>query len=108
MAKYIRYIHLKQLVMVRITPDETKNYRLLDHEYFSRRGMREAIAYTLTPDTDNPGWEIVTYYGAAWVDPTNIPHSPHYIYILVNPSVPGICKIGFTTTTVYDRVKQIN
>ena len=48
MAKYIRYIHLKQLAMVRITPDETKNYRLLDHEYFSHRGMREAIAYTLT------------------------------------------------------------
>jgi hypothetical protein len=30
------------------------------------------------------------------------------IYILVNPSVPNICKIGFTTTSVYQRVKEIN
>lgn len=23
---------------------------------------RKAIAFTLTPDNDNPGWELVTYY----------------------------------------------
>jgi hypothetical protein len=33
---------------------------------------------------------------------------PEYVYILVNPSVPGICKSGFTTTTVYQRVSEIN
>ena len=66
------------------------------------------MIFTLTPIPDEPGWEQVTYYGASWVDPTSIPQNPHYIYILVNPSVPGICKIGFTTTTVYQRVKEIN
>lgn len=94
--------------MIQISHTEAKQYRLLDHDYISRHGMREVVAYTLTPDTQNPGWELVTYYGRAWVDSTRIPHSPHYIYILVNPSVPGICKIGFTTTTVYQRVKEIN
>ena len=91
-----------------ITQQEAKQYRLLDHEYIRRHGMREVIAFTLTPIPNEPGWDQVTYYGASWVDPTKIPHRPHYIYILVNPSIPGICKIGYTKTTVYDRVRQIN
>lgn len=91
-----------------ITQQEAKQYRLLDHDFIRRHGMRQVIAFTLTPITNEPGWEQVTYYGASWVDPTNIPQRPHYIYVLVNPSIPGICKIGYTTTTVYDRVKQIN
>jgi hypothetical protein len=91
-----------------ITQEETKKYRLIDHNYIRRKGMREVIAYTLTPIPDEPGWEQVTYYGASWVDPTGIPQRPHYIYILVNASTPGICKIGYTTTTVYQRVNEIN
>jgi hypothetical protein len=93
-----------------ITQEETKQYRLLDHDYLSRHGMRHVTAFTLTSISDEPGWEAVTYYGKRYVDPLTDanPNKPHYIYILVNPSVPGICKIGFTTTTVYDRVKQIN
>jgi hypothetical protein len=70
--------------------------------------MRQAIAFTLTSIDNEPGWESVTYYGASWVDPTQVPQHPHYVYILVNPSIPGICKIGYTTTTVYDRTRQIN
>ncbi len=31
-----------------------------------------------------------------------------YPSFLSNPSIPGICKIGYTTTTVYQRVKEIN
>lgn len=91
-----------------ITPEETKLYRLLDDDYIYRHGITQAIAYSLSPDLSNPGWETVTYYGASWVDPTNVPQSPHYIYVLVNPSVPGICKIGYTTTSVYQRVREIN
>jgi len=82
--------------MKRITQQEASQYRLLDHDFIRRHGMRQVIAFTLTPIHDEPGWEEVTYYGASWVDPTNIPQRPHYIYILVNPSVPGICKIGYT------------
>ena len=93
--------------MKRITHDEAKLYRSLSSSEI-RHNMRRAIAYTLTPIPDNPKWDEITYYGASWIDPTNTPQHPHYIYILVNPSIPGICKIGFTTTTVYDRVKQIN
>lgn len=94
--------------MKRITQEEAKNYRLLDDYYLKKRGLREAIAYTLTPIPNEPNGSIVTYYGASWVDPTGIPQHPHYIYVLVNPSIPGICKIGYTKTTVYQRVKEIN
>jgi hypothetical protein len=93
--------------MKRITHDEAKQYLPLSSSD-TRYSMRRAIAYTLTPIPNDPGWEEITYYGVSWIDPTNTPQHPHYIYILVNPSIPGICKIGFTTTTVYDRVKQIN
>lgn len=93
--------------MKQLTHDEARKYRKLSESEI-RHNMRRAIAYALTPVPDSPGWDEITYYGASWVDPTNIPQHPHYIYVLVNPSIPGICKIGFTTTTVYDRVKQIN
>jgi hypothetical protein len=93
--------------MKRITHDEAKQYLPLSSSDI-RHSMRRVIAYTLTPIQNDPGWEEITYYGVSWIDPTNTPQHPHYIYILVNPSIPGICKIGFTTTTVYDRVKQIN
>ena len=96
--------------MKRITQDEVKNYRVLTHEYLRRNGMHNVVAFTLTPIPDEPGWEKATYYGKRFIDPLSDdnPNRPHYIYILVNPSVPGICKIGYTTTTVYQRVKEIN
>ena len=94
--------------MKRITQQEAQQYRKLDPQVTFKYSMREAIAYTLTPDTNNPGWDEITYYGTSWIDPTNTPQNPHYIYILVNPSVPGVSKIGYTTTTVYDRTRQIN
>ena len=94
--------------MKRLTHDEAKLYRPLNPEIDFKYHMKSAIAYTLTPDQNNPGWEEITYYGAAWVDPTNTPQHPHYVYVLCNPSMPCICKIGYTTTTVYDRVRQLN
>jgi hypothetical protein len=111
---YVTYLYISIIrqyknsqIMKHLTLDDAKQYRPLSSSDM-RYNMRRAIAYTLTPIQDDPGWEEITYYGASWIDPTNTPQHPHYIYILVNPSIPGICKIGFTTTTVYDRVKQIN
>ena len=94
--------------MEQLTHDEAKKYRKLDTERDLHRSMYHAIAYTLTPIPDSPGWEEITYYSYALLDPTDTIKKPEYVYILVNPSVPGICKIGFTTTTVYQRVGEIN
>ena len=99
-------------MMKRITPDEAKEYRPLQSGYLSynSHNVHHVIAFTLTPIDGEPGWEKVTYYGKKYIDPIkdDKPNPVHYVYILINPSVPGICKIGKTTTTVYDRVKQIN
>jgi hypothetical protein len=96
--------------MKRITQEETKNYRPLQQGYLNRNGMYHAAAFTLTPIPNEPGWEQVTYYGKRFVDPLRDDSSnrPHYVYVLINPSIPGICKIGYTTTTIYQRVNEIN
>ncbi len=33
--------------------------------------------------------------------------NPEYVYVLVNKKMPGICKIGMTTTSVNQRVKEM-
>lgn len=46
--------------MKRISEDEVLNYIPL--ETGDPLFARKALAFTLTPDVDNPGWELVTYY----------------------------------------------
>jgi len=92
--------------MERITEAETKFYRKLDSKVDFMYNMKQATAFTLTTGED--GWDNVTYYGEPWIDPTESVYKPHYVYVLVNPSFPGVCKIGYTTKTVYERCRQIN
>ena len=69
-----------------------------------------AVAYTLTPskEPEYEGWEDVTYYGESIFDASGAIRNPEWVYVLVNRSVPGICKIGMTTTSVRQRVAEIN
>lgn len=92
--------------MVRINAEETKRYRKLPKD--DPRTVSQAVAFTLTPIEDEPGWEEVTYYGEGMINPSNAISKPEYVYVLVNKSVPGICKIGMTTTSVAQRTKEIN
>lgn len=94
--------------MIRISDEEVHKYRPLDPEKDFRYGMRSAIAFTVTKEESEEYYEEVRYFGEAYTDPTNTSHKSHYVYVLVNPGVAGICKIGFTTTSVTERVKSIN
>jgi len=95
-----------------ITPEEAKGYRKLIPEVDLSEHMRMATAYTREPDPEGSKFDIVTYYGdirGGLVDETSGDFTnPHYVYILTNPSIPGIVKIGFTERTVLDRLKEIN
>jgi hypothetical protein len=51
--------------MKRITQQEAQQYRELNPQISFKYSMREVVAYTLTPDTNNPGWDEITYYGAS-------------------------------------------
>jgi len=94
--------------MKRITPEEAHYYVRLDEP--DPYKMRKAVAYTLTPSLEPgfEGWEDVTYYSEGIIDPTLSIKKPEWVYVLVNKSIPGICKIGMTTTSVSQRVKEIN
>ena len=94
--------------MKRITTNETKGYRQLDTENVP--SLSQAVAFTLTPCTEEgyEGWEDVTYYAEGMQDPSFATRRPEYVYVLVNSGMPGICKIGMTTTSVNQRVHEIN
>jgi hypothetical protein len=94
--------------MKRISPDLTHFYIKLEPSDPYR--CRKSVAFTLTPskEPEFKGWEDVTYYGEGILDPTLSIRKPEWVYVLVNKSMPGICKIGMTTTSVGQRVKEIN
>jgi hypothetical protein len=87
----------------RITQEESKYYVKLDQGC-----VNMSVAYTLTPTEGKPGWDDVTYYGESIFDSSGAIRKPEWVYVLVNKSVPGVCKIGMTTTTVTQRANEIN
>jgi hypothetical protein len=94
--------------MKHITPEEAHYYvKLKSGDPYI---CRKAVAFTLTPskEPEYKGWEDVTYYGEGILDPSFSIQKPEWVYVLVNKSIPGICKIGMTTTSVSQRVKEIN
>lgn len=91
--------------MIRLDDSNKNQYRKLDSKNLVY-SMNQVVGFTL--QDLGGGWEEVTYYGEAFIDPTNGVVKPQYVYIMVNASVPGICKIGFTTTSVYQRAREIS
>jgi hypothetical protein len=101
---------MDNIVMKEITSGEAKNYRKFNN--IDLYSMHLVTAFSKHKDpNDDPKWDYITYYGDIRVGSFNndgeLIH-PHYIYILTNPSVPGIIKIGHTTRNVYERLKEIN
>ena len=94
-----------------VTPEESRFYVTVDRDDPQR--WTKAVAYTLLPTRDprliaEGGWEDFVYLGAGITDPSYSTKPSEWVYVLVNKGVPGVCKIGMTTTTVTQRVKEIN
>lgn len=93
--------------MKQITPEEAKNYRKLNPSIDFLHGMHMATAFTREKEPDTQ-WEVITYYSDIRTSAVDHSDNFHYVYVLTNPSIPGIVKIGFTERTAYERLKEIN
>ena len=93
----------------RITPEQAHYYQpLISNRYTPEKLCEKAIAFTLTPDPNDPRWEIVTYYEDSPFAQDGSLTPTEFIYVLVNSSCPGIVKIGMTTRDVDTRAKEIS
>ena len=75
--------------------------------------LDNAKYFTITPTIDSQkaseGWESVTYYSdkkRTYQIPTNVPNA-QWVYVLSNPSMPGLLKIGYSKNNPHKRVKQL-
>ena len=66
--------------------------------------------FTLTPDPNDPEWELVTYYTARKHDLyQNLQlEGDSWVYVLTNKTMPGLVKIGYTNRNPNKRAKQIS
>jgi len=93
--------------MKRITIEEAKQYISCEDDYTSK-GIDNAAFFTLTPKED--GWEKVTYYTARKLSMYANRDGDYdsWVYILSNPTQPGLLKIGYTKNTPDERARQIS
>ncbi len=91
-------------MLKRISQEDAHYYMPLVGEQYNK--MQRAVAFTLTDLGD--GWERVDYYGESIFDPSGAIRKPEWVYVLVNKDIPGVCKIGMTTTSVEQRCREIN
>jgi len=94
--------------MKRITTKKAKGLIPL-RENYGNTGLENAEFFTLTPSEKGDGWEDVTYYTAKkyglYADQGE---GDQWVYILSNPTSPGLLKIGYTKNLPEERAKQIS
>lgn len=92
--------------MKRITEEQSKDYVPYDEDLTNG----EISFYTLTPDPTDPPWEIVTYFTARKenVYENRGGDGDSWVYVLSNPSMPNLLKIGSTSKEPDERAKQLS
>ena len=93
----------------RITEEQAHYYKpLTSNNYTPEQLYDKATAFTLTPDPEDPRWDIVTYYEDSPFAQDGSLTPTEFVYVLVNGSCPGMVKIGMTVRDVDTRAKEIS
>jgi len=95
-----------------INLEQAKKYIPIEEDLVSQN-LKFARYYTLSPYPDpemaKKGWEKVTYYTSKRKNVfNNKKEGNQWVYILSNPSIPNVLKIGYTNLNPELRAKQIS
>ena len=94
--------------LTRLTSKEAKNFIPLKENYGNTE-LENAEYFTLTPSKMGDGWESVTYYtDKKFGIYSDKGKGDQWVYVLSNPSSPGLLKIGYTKKLPEERAKQIS
>lgn len=95
--------------LTRITPEQAEKYIPLDEDQYGN----EPKFFTMEKNPEDPDWDIITYYTNRSRRPVDI--SPEFnindatwVYVLSNPSMPGMVKIGMTDRTIAERKAELD
>ena len=94
--------------MKRLTQEQAVRFIPLK-ENFSDTSVKAAEYFTISPSERGEGWEDVTYYTAREKGIySKKGEGDQWVYVLSNPTQPGLYKIGYTKLTPDERAKQIS
>jgi hypothetical protein len=88
--------------MFRLTPEEAKSFIPCSEDYFNN-----PPAY-YTSYTDEEGWDVITYYTNKKRGVFLGKEGDEWVYILTNPAIPDMIKIGYTKLDPFIRASEIS